>query len=288
MRLVCGINNLAKPKQEGTMGKIRKRTRHCAPYGHRAEYIQVSYFPYTGRPMPKGRARKQEMSTPKQKRLNNKNSRRKFEAIVKANFGKGDYMLSPNYNPENEPQSIEEAQRQVYNYIKRLNYAAGKRGLPKVKALWVTEQGTKSGRIHHHILIKTELPRELLEEKWGKGYCNADRLQMTRKNALEGIAQYMMKSPKGNRRWNGTHNLVNPWESTNDNPRMMSARKMETLKQIPEDSERARAIIEGDNPGYTLTSLEKEFREDIGQWYFFARMELKPKERLNENDSGKL
>ena len=253
---------------------IRKRTRHCGSYGHSAKYIQVSYFPYTGRPMPEGRARKQAMSSPQQKRLNSKNAIRKCEAIIKANFGQDDYLLSPNYNPEHEPATIEDAKREVKNYINRLNYSAKKMGLPKVKALWVIEQGTKSGRIHQHILIKTDLPRDFLEKKWGRGYCNADRIQMNRKNALDAIAQYMMKSPKGNRRWNSTHNLVQPWESVNDNPRMMSRRKVETLREIPVDSERARAIIEGDNPGYIMTSLEKEYREEVGQWYFFARLEL--------------
>ena len=55
---------------------------------------------------------------------------------------------------------------------------------------------------------------------------------------------------------------------------MMSRRKVETLRKIPVDSEKARAIIVGDNPGYIMTSLEKEYREEVGQWYFFARLEL--------------
>ena len=257
------------------MGSIRKRTRHFGIYGHSAKYIQVSYFSYIGRSMAKGRARKQAMSTPKQKRLNSKNAIRKCEALIKANFGQGDYLLSLNFNPEHEPHTVEEAKRQAKNYIARLEYAARKKRLPRPKVLYVIEQGQKSGRFHLHMLVKTDLPREFLEDKWGRGYCNADRIQMNLKNALDRIAQYMMKSPKGNRRWNSTHNLIQPWESVNDNPRMMSRRKMETLRQIPEDSERARAIIEGDNPGYMLTSLEKEYREDVGQWYFFARMELR-------------
>lgn len=264
------------------MAGIRKRIRHCGVYGHRAKYIQVSCFPYSGNPLPKGRGRKVEVSTPKQKKLNEKRGRRFFEAVVHANFTDGDYFVHLSYDNEHLPENLAKAQQQVRNYVNRMNYQAKKKDLPPVVAVWVTEQGKRSGRIHHHMLIKTELPRELVEDLWRAGFCNADRLKLkNRKNGLAAICQYMAKSQKtmkeqgASRSWAKSGQLIRPWDSINDNPRMMSHKKMALLKELPEDSEQAKAIFEADNPGYELMSLEKEYREEIGQWYFFARMELK-------------
>jgi len=50
---------------------------------------------------------------------------------------------------------------------------------------------------------------------------------------------------------------------------------MNLVKDLPEDSEMLKQIIEKDNPGYELENIEKEYREDVSQWYFFCRMKLK-------------
>ena len=61
---------------------------------------------------------------------------------------------------------------------------------------------------------------------------------------------------------------------------------MSLMKDLPEDSEVMKKIIEDDNPGYELDEVEKEYREDIAQWYFFCRMKLKPRKKGKEDCTG--
>ena len=258
------------------MSGIRKHTRHCGRYGVSAKHIQVSYFHYTdnGKKRGRSRQRKQEASTPKQRNLNQKRSKRYFEALVLTNFHKGDLHVTVTYDDENMPVDMKAAMKQVDNFIKRVNYTRNKQGLPPTRYVCVNEESS-TGRIHHHFIMDGDLDRDMVEQRWGKGYCNADRIQPDRKSDLAPLIGYLSKDPKGRKRWSSSQNLTKPWDSVNDDPRMMSAKKMKQVKDLPEDSEVMRKIIEADNPGYELENIEKEYREDISQWYFFCRMKLK-------------
>jgi len=257
------------------MGGVRKKTRHCSKWGHKAEFIQVSYFPYTDRGKAKGRKSRYQESTPKQKRLNDKRSRRYFEALVRSNFGEGDICITPTYDDEHRPADEQEAAKKLSNYISRINYHRRKAGLPKAKWVAVTEL-TKTGRIHHHIIMDGGLSRDKVEELWRQGFCNADRLRPDKKKGLAALIAYLSKDPKGRRRWTSSHgNLTKPWTTVNDQPKAMSRKKMALMKDLPEDSDYMSQLIERDNPGYELIDVEKEYREDTSQWYFFARMKAK-------------
>lgn len=257
------------------MSGNRKRTRHCGRYGAQTEHIQVSYFKYTERGTRQGRIRQRkfEVSTPKQRNLNEKRSKRYFEALVLSNFQKDDLHVTVTYDEASRPADIKTAMRQVDNFIKRLNYTRKRAGLPPVRYVCVTEEGAK-GRIHHHFIMDGDLDRDTVEKRWGLGYCNADRIQPDRKHDIAPLIGYLSKDPKGRKRWSSSHNLVRPWDSINDEPRMMSNKKMKLMKDLPEDSEMMKKIIEADNPGYALESVEKEYREDTSQYYFFCRMKL--------------
>ena len=265
------------------MSGIRKHTRHCGRYGVSAQHIQVSYFRYTERKKKsRSRQRKQEASTPKQRSLNQKRSRRYFEALVLTNFHKDDLHVTVTYDDENMPADMKTAMKQVDNFIKRVNYARSKQGLPPTRYVCINEESS-TGRIHHHFIMDGDFDRNMVEDRWGKGYCNADRIQPDRKTDLAPLIGYLSKDPKGRKRWSSSQNLTKPWDSVNDDPRMMSAKKLKQVKDLPEDSENMRKIIEADNPGYELESIEKEYREDISQWYFFCRLKLK--QTIRNSDS---
>ena len=258
------------------MSGIRKHTRHCGRYGFSAQHIQVSYFRYTdtGKRRGKARQRKHEATTPKQRSLNQKRSKRYFEALVLTNFQKGDLHVTVTYDDDNKPADMKEARKQVDNFIKRVNYTRGKKDLPPVRYVCINEESS-TGRIHHHFIMDGALDRDIVEERWGKGYCNGDRIRPDRKSDLAPLIGYLSKDPKGRKRWSSSQNLIKPWDSVNDDPRMMSSKKMNLVKDLPEDSEMLKQIIEKDNPGYELENIEKEYREDVSQWYFFCRMKLK-------------
>jgi hypothetical protein len=261
----------------------------------------VSYYTYTPTRAPTGRRRKNQTSTPKQRALNNKRSARYLEALTHANFGRGDLLLGLSYAEEHAPKDETEAKKEFGNFIRRLNYRRKKKNLPPARWIAVTEIG-KKGRIHHHVIMDAELDRDEVEEVWGRGYANTKRLKPDPREGLLPVIAYIAKTfkeddrPKGHRKWDCSKNLIRPWDSVNDNPRMMSRKKIRQMKDLPEDSESMRQIIEADNPNYELISVEKEYREDTGQWYFFCRMKLSSKQaddvdnvrcaRTNEQENG--
>ena len=284
------------------MSGVRKRIRHCGRYGIQSDFRQVSYYTYTPTRAPTGRRRKSQTSTPKQRALNNKRSARYLEALTHANFGRGDLLLGLSYAEEHAPKGETEAKKEFGNFIRRLNYRRKKKNLPPARWIAVTEIG-KKGRIHHHVIMDAELDRDEVEEVWGRGYANTKRLKPDPREGLLPVIGYIAKTfkeddrPKGRRKWDCSKNLIRPWDSVNDNPRMMSRKKIRQMKDLPEDSESMRQIIEADNPNYELISVEKEYREDTGQWYFFCRMKLSNKQvddvdnarraRTSEQENGK-
>lgn len=284
------------------MSGVRKRIRHCGKYGVQSDFRQVAYYSYTPTRAPTGRRRKNQTSTPKQRALNNKRSVRYLEALTHANFGRGDLLLGLSYAEEHAPKDEAEAKKEFGKFIRRLNYHRKKKNLPPARWVAVTEI-SKKGRIHHHVIMDAALDRDEVEAIWGRGYANTKRLRPAPKEGLLPVIGYIAKTfkeddrPKGRRKWDCSKNLIRPWDSINDNPRMMSRKKIRLMKDLPEDSESMRQIIEADNPNYELISVEKEYREDTGQWYFFCRMKLSSRQvddvdnarraRTNEQENGK-
>lgn len=283
------------------MAGIRKRTVHCGKYGQHADMITASYYPHTEK-RKHSRRRKYQESTPQQKNLNNKKAKRYLEALINTNFGEGDICAHPTYRDEEMPASIEEAQKRAKNYMRRINRARKKLGLPNAKYIIITEM-SKTGRIHHHIVMDGLMDRDVVEEKWQQGYCNADRLRPDPKTGLASLSGYVSKAPKssrkgkkeeqpeeerpkGGKRWISSQNLTKPWVSINDDPRQMSQKKFTALQELPEDSEMTRQIIEKDNPGYTVIEIEKEYNQEYGKWYIFAKMRAKLSTGKSQGKSG--
>ena len=174
---------------------IREKKIYCGK-----QYREVDIFSYTDtqyRAAQRGtRSKKIKESEPKQKNLNDKNARRYFIQTAILNFGDDPDALhvTATYSTKYLPATIEEAEREVTNYLRRIQYQRKKEGLPPLKYMLVTAYTTKKNsekpvRIHHHIIMNGGLDRDAVEELWRKrkrkgqkkgdriGYCNADRLQ---------------------------------------------------------------------------------------------------------------
>lgn len=201
--------------------------------------------------------------------------------MLNTNFGQGDLLLGLSYSDENMPEDMAGAKRKFHNFIIRLNRRRKKLGLGNAKYIVVTEVSSK-GRIHHHVVIDSDLDRDQLEEIWGgQGYANTKRLKPDPQRGLLPVVGYISKTFRADdknqqrsRRWDCSQNLKKPWDSINDDPRMMSRKKMRRLETLPEDCEEIKKIIESDNPYYKLISIEKEYCEDTGAWHYFCRMRL--------------
>lgn len=200
---------------------IREKKIYCGD-----KYLEVDIIPKTkDKRMQRGkRSKKKQLSAPKQKRLNDKNATRYFVQLFNSNFDLGDLHITATYSKHELPDTLEDAGREVRNYIKRIDYRRKKEGLSPLKYILVTEgrtekNGGKPVRIHHHIIINKGLDRDTVESLWcrrrrkgekeGKriGFVNADRLQPN-EFGLEAVARYLSKDPQGKKRWTGSHNQI--------------------------------------------------------------------------------
>lgn len=179
------------------------------------KYLEIDIYNVDGVYRKKKRAKKENISMPKIKRMNDKNSKRYFGWLVETNFDKGDYHLSLTYSDENIPESLEDMKKESNNFIRRLRRKAKAEGYNEIKYIIVDEY-SEAGRKHHHILLKTELPRDLVEACWKNGRANCDRIQPDRLRGLEELINYLSKDPKGKRRWRASLNLNKPQKVVKD------------------------------------------------------------------------
>ena len=168
------------------------------------DQLEADIYPSFGNKQDEPRTKKKRESRPSQKNLNDKNARRYLVQLGNGNFGIGDLHVTCTYAKGTLPETEEEAERVVGNYLRRIAYRRKKLKLPPLKYILVTEYGySKDGdkitRIHHHIIMNGGMSRDEVEMMWtaerinwhkydtdpeymdqvGKlGWVNADRLQV--------------------------------------------------------------------------------------------------------------
>lgn len=236
------------------------------------------------------RSKKRKVSEPKQKNLNEKNSRRYFTQKTILNFGSDPQALhvSLTYCDKYLPETLEEAEREIRNYIRKVQYARKKAGLPPLKYMLVTAStcDKRTGnpvRIHHHIIMNGGLDRDAVEDLWRKrrkkgqkqgdriGYCNADRLQAD-ENGIAALCSYLASQAGGKKRWSSSQNLERPAYRTTDGK--FTHRQVEKwAKERP-----PREFWERKYPGWTLTSedygIAYEYN-DLTGWSIYLKLRKK-------------
>ena len=274
---------------------IRTKTYYCTGNKNRkAKYIEQDLFPMFDADKRHGRKIKEKVTAPKQRELNDKRAKRYCMLLAKTNFDVGDYMLHPSYSDKYLPNSLEEADKEFKNFLRRVKRAAKKKGAD-LKYIYVTEQGAVKGRIHHHCIINKDcgLTREEIENLWAKpyrkgmnkeelalGYINVDRLQ-NGKGGIDAAIKYMLKydrEVKGKRYFNASHNLQKPLESTSDEK--TSKTKFAQLCLWAEDCEEMKKHFEKANPGYELVECIKEYNDETKTFAIRVKMRLIETTRL--------
>lgn len=280
---------------------IREKKVDCGPYR------EVDIIPRTDnaeRATRGKRGKKKKVSEPKQKDLNDKNSKRYLVQVGNGNFGIGDLHVSATYSNKNLPQTIEEAERIVRNYLRRIEYRRGKLGLPPLKYILVTEykfakDGTTIKRIHHHIIMNGGISRDEVEMMWTNerinwkradtdplyhverlGWVNADRIQ-TNENGIEALCKYIVKDPQGKKRWSSSRNLVRPEEKPSDHK--FSKKQVEALAKSPDSG---KEFFEKEYKDFQIVSIEPVHYEETG-WHIYLRMWKKPKKGGKPGRAGK-
>ena len=184
--------------------------------------MECEIYPVFGREdEQKARAAKKNITTMKQKRLNDERARRRLILLADANFGEKDIHLTLTYRTA---PNLEQCRKDLRNFLLRVKRYREKLGMDPLKYIYTIEgkrensQGAGVNRIHIHMLMNGGVSRERLEEMWEMGYANADRLQPTERG-LEEIASYIIKEARnkdGARKWSASRNLVQPKRRTTD------------------------------------------------------------------------
>ena len=235
----------------GKMG-YRRKTTVSGPR------IDAEVFPVFGRAMRGAlrRARSQQ-TTEAQKRANRERSILRAVQIVEANFTEKDIAMALTYG--GEAPTPERVDKDLRNFFDRVKRRRQKMGLPEMK-YWATIGGDEmpaagySGkRPHIHVFMSGGIDRDELEQMWGKGYANVDRLQPG-SQGLAAIATYFAKQvqdrkeKKNARRWRASKKLVRPIPGARD-AKMPNSR----VRRIAYDfNNQAKEIMEKLYPGYVL------------------------------------
>ena len=126
------------------------------------EYLDVYIYP-TYR-QGRSRGKRSKPTSAAQAKLNQRHREEKLVRLLHANFTPDDLEIHLTY--QQQPESPEEAQRLLRNYIRRVQRARKKQGLPPLKYIAVTEKGSKNGRYHHHVTLSGGMDRDELENPW--------------------------------------------------------------------------------------------------------------------------
>ena len=116
----------------------------------------------------------------------------KIVNLINTNFEKDDLLVSLTYKSKCKP-TLEEAKRDIQEYIKRIKRYRHENGLEDLKYLFVIRPKDKRKGISHKILINS-MDEKVAENLWNKGYANAGRLKED--ESIEMIGRYITKDLK--------------------------------------------------------------------------------------------
>ena len=163
-------------------------------------------------------------TTETQQRLNDRRAELWLSAVAHANFHRGDYALHLTFADEELPADAEAFERMIRNFMARL-----RRLYRKAEALMkyiIVRAWSGKGRPHLHLILSGGVDRGAIEDCWGHGRANCDRLEFN-ECGIADLAAYIGEQKKngkadgehvrrkGERRWSGSRNLAKPTERTN-------------------------------------------------------------------------
>lgn len=234
---------------------VKNKMRESKYYS--GDYLRVQQYPVRRTPYKK-RGRRFAPTSEVQAKLNAKNSEYRFNEILQANFGKGSLVVGLDYADYNMPETVDTAERLLKNFFRAINYRLKKQGKPNVKYVYVTAHGTLSGRIHHHLVMDCDLPKQELISLWGYGRIQIDPVDFDTCGLL-GLSKYLNRQSESSRRWNSSKGLIRPEPVKSDNNVTLSNARY--IAQNPDDY----AYIEKLYPGYGVYKVIPAAEGEDGQ-----------------------
>lgn len=242
------------------------------------DQLEVEIYPEFGRDqknlIPPELSEKQKRA---QKKLNDTNSAKRCERTINENFSDRDIWATFTYSSGCVPESEEEAERNIKNYVRRLNYKRKKMGLPNARYVYTIEHG-ESGRWHHHFVTDGDIDMDTIESLWNLGRRNQVRRLSKDENGLTGMGYYLAKEPKskkGSKKWVASKGLKKPDERVNH-----YKFKRKDVREMVRDANMVKPLMEKwyGPEGYIFTSAKVRYNDFNGRFYIYARMrkQVKP------------
>ncbi len=235
------------------------------------DYMDVNIYPVFSTNYKNGRRKKFRPSSSGQEALNRWNSVQRMHRLIAANMTSEDIKCELTY--KEEPATIEEAERNVYNFFRRMRRYYKKNDLREFKFFSRIEQGKKSGRFHHHIIITGGIMPNVLAEIWGLGYVRKIQPLQFSQTGIDGLAGYCCGYKKGEiedsltyKRWSCSKNMVKPEEpKTNDSKYTQT--KVKELDSVKDDYREFEKLYPGYFCGF-VSNLDNP--NAINDGYYFA------------------
>ena len=239
-------------------------------------YLEAEIYPVFAPPRS-ARSHKAKPTAEVQQALNQRHAERRIIRLANTNFTENDIRFDLTYSPEYAPKDPQEAQKNLQNFFRRLKRFRKKQDLPELKYIAVTEQGEKSGRYHHHIIMSGGVSINDLAKIWKKGYTAAKPLQFDERTGIAALVKYMIKNTATYRRWNASKNLTQPKVTKRDGK--ISVRKVKALYEL--DSSAAEEY-EKIYPGYIFSDASAFYNDCNGGTYLAVYMYKSRNGRRNE------
>ncbi len=234
--------------------------------GNNLECIVYS-IPYRQR---RCRKSKKKESLPKQKNLNEKNSKDSMRRTIECNFTCRDWFATLGWTDEKRPKTEERMLKDLKNFFERLRRFLKRNNRGELKYIYVIEYDDNK-KVHIHMILNNVVSIEELQKIWGEGNVDVEHL---REDDLgyEWLAEYLAKDPKGKKRWVPSRNLKRPEIITNDFK--FNNKKIRELVQCQGDREFIRKLYQG----YTLKLFEVKFNEINSSYYINMRFKKERKD----------
>ena len=206
-----------------------------------------------------------------QKNLNDRNSRKQFIRLINSNFTKDDYIMHLTYSNENLPPSIEDAEKEVYKLIRKINYRRKKKKLQNAKYIYVTEYDPqKKIRVHHHLIIEGGIDRKVMKDLWTNGIrIKVEELEPD-EYVLSGLANYLSKDPKGKKRWKASKGLKQPRER-----KSYTSFSKKKIRNMIADDTNVSVYMNSNYKSKTYLDHEIRYNKVNHMYYIYVRMRKK-------------
>ena len=242
-----------------------------------------------------------------QQTLNDNNRNRYVHRLFNHNFTPADFFITVTYKDKYLPKDFKAAEKEVNNYIRRIQRLAKKRGLPPPRIFKVTGYGERRKRLHSHLIVSGIFPADVFKTLWQikvsareyelRGKITVDSLEFD-KFGIQNLSDYFMKHLEENKRrgLKCTYYRSRSMEEPIKNPRVKRLR----TKQIEHmGSHTDFSAVENLYSGYNFirpdeyanaSEMERAlfYNKDFGGFFFLLRFYKPPRRDLRQRKAGHL